>query len=64
MHREGHAAYYGELVWVLTALELGLDRTELWVVAALQLEQAAPEALAAAPGMTDPLRLAYARQSA
>jgi asparagine synthase (glutamine-hydrolysing) len=25
LHREGHAAYYGELVWVLTALELWLD---------------------------------------
>jgi asparagine synthase (glutamine-hydrolysing) len=25
LHREGHAAYYGELVWVLAALELWLD---------------------------------------
>ena len=25
LHREGHAAYYGELVWVLMALELWLD---------------------------------------
>ena len=25
LHREGHAAYYGELVWVLTSLELWLD---------------------------------------
>jgi asparagine synthase (glutamine-hydrolysing) len=25
LHREGHAVYYGELVWVLTALELWLD---------------------------------------
>ena len=25
LHREGHAAYYGELVWVLTALELWLS---------------------------------------
>ena len=25
LHREGHAAYYGELVWLLTALELWLD---------------------------------------
>jgi len=24
MHREGHAAYYGELVWILTMLELWL----------------------------------------
>ncbi len=25
LHREGHAAYYGELVWVLMALEIWLD---------------------------------------
>jgi asparagine synthase (glutamine-hydrolysing) len=25
LHREGHAAYYGELVWVLTSLELWLQ---------------------------------------
>ncbi|HEX9772863.1 MAG TPA: asparagine synthase-related protein, partial [Steroidobacteraceae bacterium] len=25
LHREGHAAYYGELVWVLMALELWLE---------------------------------------
>lgn len=28
LHREGHAAYYGELVWVLMALELWLDARE------------------------------------
>ncbi len=26
LHREGHAAYYGELVWILTMLELWLRR--------------------------------------
>ncbi len=26
LHRDGHAAYYGELIWVLTVLELWLDR--------------------------------------
>ena len=25
LHRNGHAAYYGELIWVLTVLELWLD---------------------------------------
>lgn len=26
LHREGHAAYYGELIWILTMLELWLQR--------------------------------------
>jgi asparagine synthase (glutamine-hydrolysing) len=26
MHREGHAGYYGELVWILMVLELWLQR--------------------------------------
>ena len=25
LHRNGHAAYYGELIWILTVLELWLD---------------------------------------
>jgi asparagine synthase (glutamine-hydrolysing) len=25
MHRDGHAAYFGELIWILTALELWLQ---------------------------------------
>ena len=29
LHREGHAAYYGELIWILTVLELWLERHEL-----------------------------------
>jgi asparagine synthase (glutamine-hydrolysing) len=28
MHREGHAAYYGELIWILTVLELWLSHYE------------------------------------
>lgn len=28
LHREGHAAYYGELIWILTVLELWLERHE------------------------------------
>ena len=27
-HRDGHAAYYGELIWVLTFLELWLTARE------------------------------------
>ncbi|WP_372740476.1 asparagine synthase (glutamine-hydrolyzing) [Neptunomonas sp.] len=26
LHREGHAVYYGELIWILTVLELWLER--------------------------------------
>lgn len=28
LHREGHAAYYGELIWILTVLELWLSHYE------------------------------------
>jgi asparagine synthase (glutamine-hydrolysing) len=30
MHRQGHAAYFGELVWLLTVLELWLTSHETW----------------------------------
>ncbi len=29
LHREGHAAYYGELVWILTVLQLWLEARQL-----------------------------------
>jgi asparagine synthase (glutamine-hydrolysing) len=28
LHREGHASYYGELIWLLMVLELWLQETE------------------------------------
>jgi asparagine synthase (glutamine-hydrolysing) len=39
-HREEHAAYYGEFLWVLMMLELWLDQRP-----AARLEKEAPRAL-------------------
>ena len=57
-HRDGHAAYYGELVWILMALEVWLDAHHGRTVRAASPDgvestaQAAPRASgdASAPG--------------